>query len=144
MNTCVICGARLSDNNIEGIGYECKAALNYAKVMVLNQNDDYRLNNYLIEVKIYKEAFIEEFQATKFRSAFRKSFYESIKNGERVSRKQLDIMKSMLEEKDIMPELYQKTVKEQQEYKEYMLSEIKVTREMIEIARKIIKGKRKH
>lgn len=138
---CMICGATLSDNNTEGIGYECKAALSYAKMMVLNQNDDYRLNSYLIEVKIYKEAFIEAFQSTKFRSTFRKSFYESIKNAERISRKQLDIMKNMLDEKDLTSSLCHKTMDEQKIYREYMLSEIKVTREMIEVARKKIRAK---
>lgn len=50
-------------------------------------------------------------------------------------------MKNMLDEKDLTSSLCHKTMDEQKIYREYMLSEIKVTREMIEVARKKIRAK---
>lgn len=96
-NKCIICGAHLGDNNSEGIGYECKAALKQAKYDVFMSKDENRLHLYLIEVRIIKENFIELFKNTKFRSDFKKNFYASMCQTERISRKQLDIMINWLQ-----------------------------------------------
>ena len=49
-NVCSICGAHLSENNTEGIGFECKAALRQAKIHKLFQDKDFSLYyNWIIE-----------------------------------------------------------------------------------------------
>jgi len=72
-NRCIICGARLSDNNTEGIGFECKAALMYAKGIML-KDTDFKLQCFIHEVQVVKEAFLDMYKEVKFRSEFRKGF----------------------------------------------------------------------
>lgn len=137
---CSICGAPISDNNSEGIGYECKAALKEAKSMVFFANDENRLNLYIIEVSVFKAAFIERFKDTKFRSEFKKSFYTSICQAERVSKKQLDIIKQQISyDNDLFFKVSSKVSDEKKDFIRNGISEIKVTREQIEIARKKIR-----
>lgn len=137
---CIICGAPLSENNTEGIGYECKAALKQAKYDVFMSNDENRLHLYLIEVKIVKNAFIEQFKNTKFRSDFKKKFYASMCETERISRKQLDIMVNWLQyEHDVYYKINCLINEEKKAFIRNGCEETKVTREQIEIARKKIK-----
>lgn len=138
-NRCCICGAILSENNNEGIGFECKKALQYAKTIKFNQDPNIRLEMYIMEVEIIKEKFLEVFKDVKFRSNFRKSFFETISTSNRISKKQLEIMKNMLSEKNIY--LEGKVEQKLKMFKEEKMKEIKVTRELIEISRKYIKGK---
>lgn len=139
-NRCCICGAILSENNYEGIGYECKKALQYAKTIVFNQDPNNRLEMYIIEVEIVKEKFLEVFKDVKFRSNFRKSFFETISTSNRISKKQLEIMKNMLDEKNIY--LGEKVEQKLKMFKEEKMKEIKVTRELIEFARKYVRVKK--
>lgn len=138
-NRCCICGAILSENNNEGIGFECKKSLQYAKTIIFNQDPNIRLEMYIMEVEIIKEKFLEVFKDVKFRSNFRKSFFETISTSNRISKKQLEIMKNMLSEKNIY--LEGKVEQKLKMFKEEKMKEIKVTRELIEISRKYIKGK---
>lgn len=143
-NRCAICGARLGDNNITGIGFECQAALNKAKLNAFFKNEDYAFQyNYLIEANAVHELFVSLFADTKFRSEFNRSFYESMKNASRVSRKQLNIMRSKIECKDY-DIFYKMNASIHQARKQFINStcdSITVTREEIEIARKQLKYK---
>lgn len=141
---CLICGAVLSENNITGIGRECLAALNKAKSTIFFNNKEYSFKyNYLIEVEVVKNTFLTMFETVNFRSTFKKSFFESMKNAEHVSRKQLDVMRDMIGYKDVIA--YNDMLKDirtkKDEYKECICSDISVTREQVEIARNIIKNK---
>lgn len=143
-NRCAICGARLGDNNITGIGFECQAALNKAKLNAFFKNEDYAFQyNYLIEANAVHELFVSLFADTKFRSEFNRSFYESIKNASRVSRKQLNIMRSKIENKDY-DTFCKMNASIHQARKQFIRSTcdgITVTREEIEVARKQLKYK---
>ena len=143
-NRCAICGARLGDNNTTGIGFECQAALDKAKEDAFFKNEDYAFRyNYLIEANTVHELFVSLFADTKFRSEFNRSFYESMKNASRVSRKQLDIMRSKIENKDY-DTFYKMNASICQARKQFIRSTcdgIIVTREEIEIARKQLKYK---
>lgn len=143
-NRCAICGARLGDNNTTGIGFECQAALDKAKENAFFKNEDYAFRyNYLIEANTVHELFVSLFADTKFRSEFNRSFYESMKNASRVSRKQLNIMRSKIENKDY-DTFYKMNVSICQARKQFIRSTcdgIIVTREEIEIARKQLKYK---
>lgn len=139
---CAICGARLGDNNTTGIGFECQAAIDKAKVNAFFKNEDYAFQyNYLIEAKIVHELFISMFSETKFRSEFNRSFYESIKNASRVSRKQLNIMVSKIECKDysIFYKMASNIHESRKNFIRSTCAGIEVTREEIEIARKQLK-----
>lgn len=50
---------------------------------------------------IIRNKFIELYSCVKFRNAFKKSFFESMKNASRISKKQLEVMMQMIEEKDV-------------------------------------------
>lgn len=143
-NRCAICGARLGDNNTTGIGFECQAALDKAKVNAFFKNEENAFQyNYLIESGIVQEVFISLFADTKFRTEFNRSFYESMKNASRVSRKQLNIMRSKIECKDY-DIFYKMNASIRQARKQFINStcdSITVTREEIEIARKQLKYK---
>lgn len=143
-NRCAICGARLGDNNTTGIGFECQAALDKAKVNAFFKNEENAFQyNYLIEAGIVQEVFISLFADTKFRTEFNRSFYESMKNASRVSRKQLNIMRSKIECKDYNI-FYKMNASIHQVRKQFINStcdSITVTREEIEIARKQFKYK---
>lgn len=143
-NRCAICGARLGDNNTTGIGFECQAALDKAKENAFFKNEDYAFRyNYLIEANTVHELFVSLFADTKFRSEFNRSFYESMKNASRVSRKQLNIMRSKIENKDY-DTFYKMNASICQARKQFIRSTcdgIIVTREKIEIARKQLKYK---
>ena len=143
-NRCAICGARLGDNNTTGIGFECQVALEKAKENAFFKNEDYAFQyNYLIEANAVHDLFVTLFADTKFRSEFNRSFYESMKNASRVSRKQLNIMRSKIECKDY-DTYYKMNASIRQARKQFISSicdSITVTREEIEIARKQLKYK---
>lgn len=143
-NRCAICGARLGDNNTTGIGFECQAALEKAKVNAFFRNEDYAFKyKYLIEANAVHDLFVSLFADTKFRSEFNRSFYESMKNASRVSRKQLNIMRSKIEGKDYNT-YYKMNKSIYQARKQFINStceSITVTREEIEVARKQLKYK---
>jgi len=94
-DNCKICGATLGENNSTGIGYGCMS-----HVVEPAKKDTFfkfgYLEVYVEQVKIWREAFLKEFENTKFRSDFKKSFYESVKLNDRLSKKQLEIIKNQL------------------------------------------------
>jgi len=83
-----------------GIGYGCRQ-----NILEPAKKDTFfkfqYLNTYIQQATIWREAFLKEFEKTKFRSEFKKSFFESIKSSERVSKKQLEIVKTNLSYKDL-------------------------------------------
>lgn len=99
---CRICGAPITDDNPDGVGYGCRAVYNKAWM-----HATFHFNGLEIwreKVGLYLDAFIEKYKETKFRSPFRKSFYESIKKQQksgdpRISKKQFEIMKNMVFDK---------------------------------------------
>lgn len=101
--TCKVCGSRISDNNTTGIGCECRYSYNKARKTVFFDERERGLKYYAIEADSWMPLFIKTFKDTKFRSKFKKSFYPSIveQYTEKgfVSKKQLEICKSMLRDK---------------------------------------------
>ena len=143
-NRCAICGARLGDNNTTGIGFECQAALDKAKVNAFFKNEENAFQyNYLIEAGIVQEVFISLFADTKFRTEFNRSFYESMKAATRISRKQLDIMKNRIEgkDRDVFSKMVKRVYNTRKQFIRGVCDSITVTREEIEIARKQLKYK---
>lgn len=97
-NRCAVCGAVISDDNSTGIGFGCmanviKPAINETMWAV------YGLDIWVEKAQRVRTAFLEAYKEVKFRSAFRKSFYESMQTAERISKKQLEIMMNLLEHK---------------------------------------------
>lgn len=76
--TCSICGAIIGENNPDGIGGQCRKVYYQARYSIFFK-DKKRIAAYcLIENKPLMENFIKFYGKTKFRSAFRKSFFPSI------------------------------------------------------------------
>lgn len=137
---CIICGARLSDNNTTGIGCECLAAL-YAAKTYRAKKEGLSLKLYIKEVEIVKENFVRILAGTKFRSEFKKSFYSSIVSAERISKKQLDIMYNMIDEKMRTNfYLYDEVRKKVDEYERSIIESTEVGRDEIEMARQFIRA----
>lgn len=76
--TCSICGAPITDDNPDGIGFGCREAYRRATYAVYLENQDRRNEYYNLDTEPLIMWFVEQFSNTKFRSAFRKSFYPSI------------------------------------------------------------------
>lgn len=96
---CMVCGSIISDDNPDGIGFGCRShvvlpARTAAAKEIL---PDFALRQWIFKVNIYKNEFLKVFEGRKFRSQFKKSFYESVKNSEKVSKKQLEVIKNMLQ-----------------------------------------------
>lgn len=139
-NVCSICGAHLSENNTEGIGFECKAALRQAKIHKLFQDKDFSLYyNWIIEASAWRDIFIKTFAETKFRSDFKKSFYKSILECDRISRKQLDIIRRELSYRGINIKVDVTEIKKS--ILNDKISKITVSIDEINAARKFIKSK---
>ena len=100
--TCRICGAWISDDNPDGIGSTCREVWGRARSATFAHF--FGLDRWKRTSRFWVERYISTFAKTKFRSEFKKSFYASITgqdiNDLRISRKQLDIIKSHLEWKD--------------------------------------------
>ncbi len=94
--TCRICGAPITDENPDGIGWQCREVYNRAKREIFFCDSE-RTNKYN---KIFVDAmmlvFETRFGKTKFRSSFWKEFYPSIiqqhKDGKHISRRQREIV----------------------------------------------------
>ena len=131
IDTCIICGHPIwSDESLaRGYGSECASLLKTVIKEKFFANKKYSLTyNWLIQVNIFKKAFVEAYKNVKFRSSFRKSFYESIKNRDRISRKQLDIIIDLLRSKDVdVSELYDQIDHEKRIYFESKCKKEKYT-----------------
>lgn len=96
---CSICGSQISDDNPDGIGFGCRANV----VQPARKDTFYQFNAlkfWVMKVERYKTVFVELFKDTKFRSDFRKNFFESISKAERISKKQLAIIEDWIMQKD--------------------------------------------
>ncbi len=97
---CAICGAAITDDNPDGIGYTCRRM--WKKALWDTYYHFRGLDAWKLKVDYWIPIFIDTFKSTKFRSAFKKSFYESISDRKNqqlhISKKQLDIIKGWLVE----------------------------------------------
>lgn len=143
MEYCAICGHAISDNNTTGIGCECMHAVNYIVKCNISKDKKVFFDLWNTRVMVYKEIFIDVYKDTKFRSEFKKSFYDTIKKAERISKKQLDIIKDMLQSKDVLTRA--NTIADNAYRAKYdsifHRMAANLTREDIEKARQIIRGK---
>lgn len=98
--TCSICGVPITDDNPDGIGFGCRKHV-VARAKAACFKEVKGLDLWIAKVKLVRDAYLDEFKDTKFRNAFKKSFYESMVNAERVSKKQLEIMLTHLQYKFI-------------------------------------------
>lgn len=142
-NRCLICGTILSENNPDGIGFGCRK--NVVKPAILaaakELNPNLNLEMWIFKVGKIRELFLNTFKDVKFRSEFKKSFYQSIANSEKVSKKQLQIMEEMLDKKDFfMFDKFYKNLKfEEAEYFESLILKEKQKKEYTNIYSKYIK-----
>lgn len=96
---CSVCGSLITDDNPDGIGFGCRknvikpAEAATAKEIII----DFALQQWIFKVNVYRNEFLKAFEGHKFRNQFKKSFFESIKKSDKVSKKQLDVIKNMLE-----------------------------------------------
>ena len=96
---CSVCGSLITDDNPDGIGFGCRknvikpAEAATAKEIII----DFALQQWIFKVNIYRNEFLKAFEGHRFRNQFKKSFFESIKKSDKVSKKQLDVIKNMLE-----------------------------------------------
>lgn len=90
-NRCEICGAHITDTNTTGIGFGCMG--NVVKPAV---RECFRatkgLDLWIAKSQHVRAKFVSAFEGRKFRSEFKKSFFESMKSAERISKKQMEIM----------------------------------------------------
>lgn len=140
-NYCMVCGAPIGENNPDGIGAECRKAVHLAKVnRLFKENADFSLKyNWTIKANALRALFIETFKNTKFRSEFKKSFYNSIVTNERTSKKQLEIIMQELEYKRVLDAEIQKIGEIRRLFLLDEISKISITREDVEIARQYIR-----
>lgn len=141
---CRICGARLSMPSVDGLGAECRAALHKAQKAQFLSDEANRLKYYYtIEAESIKAEFLRVYDGVKFRSSFRAGFYESMRNAERINRRQLEICVQMIEQRDPWSD-YRKRIIEAREAFIAQAYNIEVSREAVEVARAEIRkgGKR--
>lgn len=96
---CIICGNELTaqESINRGMGSECYRAYRKALIDALFSIDGFSLKyNWLIQVDVYRSKFIETFKNTKFRKEFKRDFYNSICNSDRISKKQFNIISNWL------------------------------------------------
>lgn len=101
---CSICGAAITDENPDGIGFGCRKVYEQASWTIFFEVKEraYAYSKFINDAII--TIFKETFKTTKFRSEFRKTFYPSIiqqfKEKGYISAKQRQIMIDMLGEKN--------------------------------------------
>jgi hypothetical protein len=96
---CSICNAYISDDNPDGIGCTCRKV--WEKAFRIGFYHFHGLEIWKKKSEYWVDIFIKTFENTKFRSSFRKSFYQSIKqqsdSGElRLSKKMFNIVRSAI------------------------------------------------
>ena len=142
---CSVCGHPIfsMESVRRGYGSECAKAIQSAQFQLLKEDKENSLKYFwLIEIEILQKLFLKVFVNVNFRSDFRSSFFQSMKKAKRISRKQKEIMFSMLDEK-ITPEEKGNLLENIRETKKNFLnnyfSTCNVSRKAIEIARKNIR-----
>lgn len=138
---CSLCGAPIGVNNPDGLGGECRKAINDAKFKAIFEIEGNSLLYWLIMAKETKEVFIRMFSETKFRSDFNKSFYDSIKKSERTSKKQLEIMCTKIVQKDFQEytRMNENIVQKKKQFINDQMKIIVLSREQIEQARRSLR-----
>lgn len=87
----MICGAVISDNNTDGIGWGCMA--NVVKPAIKETMwEVYGLDIWVAKANRIKEAFLNAYAGVKFRNEFKRGFYESMAKAERVSKKDYEVV----------------------------------------------------
>jgi hypothetical protein len=93
----MICGAIIGENNHTGIGGGCMA-----NVVIPAKRECFRelkgLDVWIEQTRYVRVQFLAAFAGVKFRNEFRKSFYASMQSAERISKKQLEIMRKWLDD----------------------------------------------
>ena len=142
VDRCLICGSILSENNPDGIGIGCRENVVRPAILAAAKelNPNLNLEMWIFKVGKIRELFLNTFKDVKFRSEFKKSFYQSIANNEKVSKKQLQIMEEMLDRKDFfMFDKFYKNLKfEESEYFESLILKEKQKEEYKNIYSKYI------
>jgi len=94
--TCSICGSPITDDNPDGIGYTCREVHDHATMSAFYHFKG--LDFWAAKCKYWVTIYLDAFKTTKFRSDFRKNFYQSISvmTEIRLSKKQLEIIKDSL------------------------------------------------
>ena len=142
VDRCLICGSILSENNPDGIGIGCREHVVKPAILAAAKelNPNLNLEMWIFKVGKIRELFLNTFKDVKFRSEFKKSFYQSIANNEKVSKKQLQIMEEMLDRKDFfMFDKFYKNLKfEESEYFESLILKEKQKEEYKNIYSKYI------
>ena len=139
-HTCVVCGNIITAaKSIErGMGPECSEIYNKIRFRKAMNIEGVSLHyNWLIKVDYYISLFIEIFQEKRkrFRSDFKKSFYDSVTTSSRVSKKQLAIVADwVLQESGNLKEHLEVIDSKKKEYirKIIIENDIVVSREEIE------------
>lgn len=92
----MICGAELGENNTTGIGSGCMA-----HVVLPAKRDCFKevksLDLWIAKSQYVRNIFLAIFEGRKFRNEFKKSFYASMQQAERISKKQMNVMTQWLE-----------------------------------------------
>lgn len=79
MERCIICNSLISENNTTGVGFGCMA--NIVKPAIkATFNEVKGLDVWVAKVDKVRSVFLDTFKEVKFRSDFKKSFYESMAN----------------------------------------------------------------
>ena len=135
---CSVCGSLITDDNPDGIGFGCRknvikpAEAATAKEIII----DFALQQWIFKVNIYRNEFLKAFEGHKFRNQFKKSFFESIKKSDKVSKKQLDVIKNMLEWKIDLNKLEEDMIEREKHFYFDLIEEAKQDKKWGEIYKK--------
>lgn len=99
-NYCMVCGAMISENNPDGIGYSCREFVQKAKYAIIYNDEEHKWDLRNIKMEVYMDAFKEKVANTNFRSQFKKEFSASVieqwDKTHRLSNKQFDIVSNII------------------------------------------------
>ena len=125
---CSICGAAITDNNPDGIGFQCREVYQKARWKIFFESQE-RANSYNKPVTdILMIYFYSYHYKTKFRSAFRKEFFPSIVTQWRekgfITRRQKEIVIDWLLWKDCELTTYDNPIMARAKAKQQMIFDI--------------------
>ena len=135
---CSVCGSLITDDNPDGIGFGCRknvikpAEAATAKEIII----DFALQQWIFKVNVYRNEFLKAFEGHKFRNQFKKSFFESIKKSDKVSKKQLDVIKNMLEWKIDLNKLEEDMIEREKHFYFDLIEKAKQDKKWDEIYKK--------
>lgn len=143
-NRCIICGSPITDGNSTGIGFGCMG--NVVKPAVRDCFRDIKgLDVWIAKSQHVRTKFLSIFEGRKFRSEFKKSFFESMKSAERISKKQMDIMIQWLQFERIFIDLWEDVEKKMRDDFNPAFECPELYKERIEVHKKLyLCGKKDH